>query len=100
MRTRDGDDRGHTHRPGRHPDDAPGVPVVADIVANDIGIVGAPEIVAQPLFGTATFNPDGTLLYTPGPQEVGIAVIAYRICSPTASDVCDSATVHVAVPPR
>jgi uncharacterized repeat protein (TIGR01451 family) len=77
----------------------PGVPVVADIIANDSGDVGAPVIVGGPTFGVATINDDGEFVFIPGPDQTGIALVGYQICSVTAPDVCDTAVVVILVSP-
>jgi hypothetical protein len=44
-------------------------------------------------------QPDGTLLFTPEPNQVGIVRLVYRVCSPTAPTVCDTATVTIYISP-
>ena len=77
-------------------------PVSIDPASNDIGDTAPPTVVAGPTSGTVVLRADGTFLYTPDPGFLGSDSFDYRICSPTAPDVCAQArnTITVELPPR
>ncbi|WP_285114151.1 Ig-like domain-containing protein [Leifsonia sp. fls2-241-R2A-40a] len=57
-------------------------------------------VVSPPANGNVTLDPaTGTAVYTPAPGFTGTDTFQYRICSPTAPSLCDSALVTVTVLP-
>jgi len=74
------------------------VPVTIDILANDFDVEtdinpGSVTILTDPLFGTVTVNPDGTVTFTPGEGFFGTDSFRYQVCDFT--DLCDDAWVFV-----
>jgi len=75
-----------------------GVPVAIPVITNDSdpeGGVLTISSVTQPDNGTVTFDPDGTVIYTPNPDFVGVDTFTYEVCD--IEGRCDSATVTVSV---
>lgn len=73
-------------------------PVTVSVLNND-DVNGSLEfigIVQQPAHGTAVFNANNTLTYTPNPLFTGIDSVYYMICNDYG---CDSAWVIIAVVP-
>jgi large repetitive protein len=74
------------------------------ILTNDIDVDGGIDTASLTLFtapnsGSAVFNPDGTLTYTPNTDFVGKDTLVYRVCdkgSPTPV-TCDTAIVVITV---
>lgn len=74
------------------------VPVNIDVLANDIDPDGDAQVVAvtTPLNGTATINPDNTVLYTPDANYYGSDSFQYTISDGVYTD---TATVNITVNP-
>ncbi|MBO0517119.1 Ig-like domain-containing protein, partial [Streptomyces beijiangensis] len=77
-----------------------GIPETIDVTQNDRGITSAPVAVTQPTHGTLTTGEGETFLYTSDADYTGPDSYTYRICSISAPDVCDEATVRILVLPR
>ncbi|MEL6925936.1 MAG: gliding motility-associated C-terminal domain-containing protein, partial [Bacteroidota bacterium] len=72
-----------------------GTPVVIDIKANDItfGGIDTAFLLTEPLYGTATLNPDCSVTYNAGDEFCEREdVFSYVICNPNG---CDTADVFV-----
>jgi uncharacterized repeat protein (TIGR01451 family) len=79
---------------------AAGEAVNIDVLANDLGTVGLPAILTDPVNGgAAVVNGDGTVTYTPGPGFAGEDTFSYRICALNDPTLCDDATVLITVEP-
>ncbi|TDB61342.1 Ig-like domain-containing protein, partial [Arundinibacter roseus] len=80
-----------------------GTPLSVNVLANDVDPDGDalqnPTVVQAPANGTASVNPDGTILYTPDPGFVGVDTLTYRVCDTGTPSLCDSAQVIVQVLP-
>jgi hypothetical protein len=77
-------------------------PVSINVKANDYDpntdqTLSAPTIVGTPSNGTATVQPDGTIVFTPTPGFTGTASFRYAVCDNGSSSLCDTATVTIAV---
>lgn len=75
-------------------------PIIINALANDQEICGydlEPIIFNPPVNGTATFNEDDEIIYTPNPGFVGIETFSYAVCSSCDESFCDIATVTVQV---
>ncbi|PZR21668.1 MAG: hypothetical protein DI535_27845 [Citrobacter freundii] len=83
------DDRSQTY---------PNMPVVINILDNDIGRVSpnTVTIVSPPSNGTVVTNPDGTVTYTPKPGFSGTDTFSYQVCNSDRS-LCSTAIVTVDV---
>jgi|GEM_PF-1556285 len=69
-----------------------------DVLTNDSDPDGDPIVITeveQPSNGTATLNPNGTLIYEPAPAFVGQDTFTYEICDDKG--LCDTATVIINV---
>jgi len=75
--------------------------VLVVVLSNDVEVDGQDlstnAILQQPSNGTATINPDGTVLYTPRTNFVGSDAFIYQACDTTS--LCASATVLITVTP-
>ena len=77
-----------------------GTPKVINVLSNDTDANGDPlrvQSITQPLNGTATINPDGTVTYVPNPGYVGNDIFTYTINDGKGGT--DTATVTIAVKP-
>jgi large repetitive protein len=78
--------------------------ITFNILTNDIDVDGGIDTASLTLFtapnnGSAVFNPDGTLTYTPNTDFVGKDTLVYRVCdkgTPTPL-TCDTAMVVITV---
>jgi large repetitive protein len=50
-----------------------------------------------PNYGVAVVNPDGTILYTPNANYVGLDTLIYRLCDNGTPQLCDTAIVFITV---
>jgi hypothetical protein len=79
-----------------------GVPVSIPVLSNDAALVGlinfsSIAIVSPASHGTAVANPDGAVIYTPGPGYSGGDSFTYTFSELTSGEVSNIATVTVAV---
>ena len=63
----------------------------------DLTKITMPVITIVPTKGTATFNPDGSVKYTPNVGTSGIDTFIYSICDKTSTLVCDTALVIITI---
>ncbi|WP_329121217.1 Ig-like domain-containing protein [Streptomyces sp. NBC_01465] len=77
-----------------------GIPATGNVKLNDRGDTGPPVATSQPSHGTLTQLPSGDFRYVSDPGFTGTDSFTYRICSPTAPDVCSEATVTITVVER
>ena len=68
-----------------------------DLMGNNSGFNH--EIVISPENGTAEFNSDATLTYTPNAEFSGLDSLQYQICSDVCPDNCDQAWAYITVNP-
>lgn len=77
------------------------VPVTVPVLANDTA--GAPldaALATPPVNGSVALDvATGEATYTPAPGFEGVDTFVYRICSPSAPTLCDTATVTITVRP-
>ena len=61
----------------------PDTPVTISVLNNDIGVLDPSQltVVTDPLNGTYTVNPNGTIVYTPNPGFAGTDTLTYQICN-------------------
>jgi hypothetical protein len=83
------------------PPTIPGPPYFLSPLQNDLNFgtlpfTGSILVITQPLNGTASANPDGTVLYTPKVGSQGADSFTYAI--QTAAGVSNVATIYVSVP--
>lgn len=77
--------------------------VIIPVLNNDndpndaINTLSVSAITSNPLHGTATINPNGTITYAPEPDYIGTDVIVYSVCDDEGA--CDEATVNITVTP-
>ena len=76
----------------------PDTPVTISVLNNDIGVLDPSQltVVTDPLNGTYTVNPNGTIVYTPNPGFAGTDTLTYQICNADRS-LCDTAVVTIVV---
>lgn len=55
------------------------------------------EVITAPTNGSAAFNSDATITYTPNAGFTGLDSLQYQICSEACPDICDQAWVYVQV---
>ena len=71
-------------------------PITIDVLANDWTsetIIDTQYLVDLPIYGTATLNTDGSVLYTPQLNAcLQTDILTYAICNSTG---CDTAQVHI-----
>ncbi len=75
-------------------------PVIIDVLDNDEDTDGNPLVVdsvSDPLNGTVTINPDGSVTYAPNPDFSGPDSFTYTVCDGMGG--CETATVVVQVDP-
>ncbi|MBK7764284.1 MAG: hypothetical protein IPI46_13225 [Bacteroidetes bacterium] len=79
-------------------------PVTIPILKNDAGFLGTidPSSISttgllQPLHGTVTINPNGTVNYTPNTGYIGKDTFQYQVCSTPSPVACDKAYVYVSI---
>ena len=75
-------------------------PVIVNVLGNDVDPEGEPLsviLLGQPTVGTATVNPDGTILYRPPSEFIGTVTLEYLVEDP--SGAASSATVTIEIVP-
>ncbi len=68
-----------------------------DLMGNNTGINY--QIIIAPANGTAEFNSDESITYTPNAEFSGLDSLQYQICSDVCQDICDLAWVYITVNP-
>ncbi|MBE0560372.1 MAG: tandem-95 repeat protein, partial [Ochrobactrum anthropi] len=79
-------------------------PVPGNVLTNDFDPDGDPVTinttpVVPPSSGTLVLNPDGSYLYTPATDFVGVVSFVYEICDNGTPPLCDQAVVTITVIP-
>jgi uncharacterized repeat protein (TIGR01451 family)/fimbrial isopeptide formation D2 family protein len=74
-----------------------GQPITTSVLVNDKGNLDPSTLTVpvNPVHGSVTVNPDGTITYAPTPGYSGADTYAYRVCD--TSGQCTTATVAVTV---
>ena len=82
-------------------------PVIIEVLINDSEPFDVPgdidpttvTIVAQPSSGTVQVNIDGTIVYTPNPNFIGVDTLVYQVCDDGTPlpPACDTALVIITV---
>ena len=82
-----------------------GLPVLGNVLTNDIDPEGNPLTVTGPLLGalptkgTVVMSPTGIYTYTPNPTATGTDTFKYRVCDNGTPSLCDTATVIIMITP-
>jgi hypothetical protein len=78
-------------------------PVIIVVRANDndpdLDVLGTPTPLSLPTSGTAVYNLDSTVTYTPDSGFVGTDSFKYQVCDGQSPNLCDDATVTIIVKP-
>ncbi|NJN77823.1 MAG: hypothetical protein HC803_05400 [Saprospiraceae bacterium] len=80
-------------------------PVTINVFANDLNGTVAPTIATttlpsietQPLNGSVSVLPDGTITYTPNNGYVGTDLFTYKICDKVITTLCNDAVVNLTI---
>ncbi len=78
----------------------PSTPITIDVLSNDSDPNGDPitvSMITDPVTGTATLNPDGTITYTPDDGFTGNDFFVYVVCDNGTPVLCDTAFVSISV---
>ncbi len=82
-----------------------GMPVVGNVLTNDVDPDGNPLTVTGPLLGglptkgTVVMSPTGVYTYTPNPTATGTDTFKYKVCDNGTPSLCDTAVVIVTITP-
>jgi hypothetical protein len=78
------------------------VPVGGNVLTNDYSPTGNaltanPTLLTSPVNGTVTLNPNGSYVYTPSTNFVGIDGFEYVMCDDNVPSLCDTAVAVITV---
>ncbi len=81
-----------------------GIPITTAVLANDVDVDGnidnsSVTVSIAPTIGTASVNPDGSILYSPTAVFVGTVALTYKVCDTGTPVYCTTATLTIAVSP-
>ena len=74
--------------------------ISGDVTENDYDFGGNGQqvtLVSGVTNGMLSLNPDGTFVYTPGPDFIGNDQFVYEICNDAMPQACDLATVYISI---